>query len=170
MILPDDALRAKPRISAKVTRNSRWRILAGMSALILCMAADGSWLRHVPETDRKRVNPYAGQPDAVAAGSRMFADHCAQCHGPDALGNSKHPSLRSDRVQNAKDGEIFWLLRNGNLSRGMPSWSALPEPSRWQIITYVKSLGPSTSSGPAPDSTPVPGPSGPSTSPSGDSR
>ena len=45
------------------------------------------------------------------------------------------------RVQNAKDGEIFWLLRNGNLGKGMPSWSALPEPSRWQVITYVKSLG-----------------------------
>jgi hypothetical protein len=49
--------------------------------------------------------------------------------------------LRTDEVQNAADGEIFWLLRNGSLRRGMPSWSALPEPSRWQIIAYVKSLG-----------------------------
>jgi hypothetical protein len=57
------------------------------------------------------------------------------------LGRGKRPSLRSQRVQNAKDGEIFWLLRNGNLGKGMPSWSALPEPSRWQVITYVKSLG-----------------------------
>lgn len=170
MIRPDDVPRAKPRLSMEVTRNSRWRVLAGILALILCMAADGSWLRHVPESDRQRVNPYAGQPDAVAAGSKMFADHCAQCHGPDALGNGKHPSLRSGRVQNAKDGEIFWLLRNGNLSRGMPSWSALPEPSRWQIITYVKSLGASTSSGPSPDSAPVPGAKGPSTPLPGDSR
>jgi mono/diheme cytochrome c family protein len=121
------------------------RILIGALAIILCGAADGSWLKHVPEADRQRVNPYADQADAVAAGGRMFSDHCAQCHGADALGNAKHPSLRSDRVQHATDGEIFWLLKNGNLSRGMPTWSGLPEQSRWQIIAYVKSLGPSGS-------------------------
>jgi len=49
--------------------------------------------------------------------------------------------LRSDRVQHATDGEIFWLLKNGNLRKGMPTWARLPEPMRWQIIAYVKSLG-----------------------------
>lgn len=71
----------------------------------------------------------------------MFADHCAQCHGPDALGQGKRPSLRTPEVQGASDGEIFWILRNGYLRRGMPSWSSLPEQTRWQIIAYVKSLG-----------------------------
>ncbi|MGA9633226.1 MAG: hypothetical protein WBQ63_17505, partial [Candidatus Acidiferrales bacterium] len=52
------------------------------------------------------------------------------------------------RVQDATDGELAWLLRNGNLPRGMPSWSMMPEPSRWQVIAYVKSLGPSVASGP----------------------
>jgi mono/diheme cytochrome c family protein len=120
----------------------------GLAALLgvvtLCLAADGSWLKHVPEADRKRVNPLAGQPEAIAAGGRMFEDHCAKCHGEGAMGRGKRPSLRSERVQSATDGEIFWLLRNGNLPKGMPTWSALPEPMRWQIIAYVKSLGPAT--------------------------
>lgn len=111
------------------------------SAAMLCLAADGGWLKRVPESDRKRVNPMAGQAEAIAAGGRVFEDHCAKCHGEDALGRGKRPSLRSDRVQHATDGEIFWLLRNGNLPRGMPTWAALPEPMRWQIITYIKSLG-----------------------------
>jgi len=160
-------------LSVDLPRNSNWRLFAGILALVICMAAaDGSWLKHVPDADRQRVNPYAGQADAIAAGSKMFADHCAQCHGPDALGRDKHPSLRSDRVQNAKDGEIFWLLKNGNLSRGMPTWSALPEPSRWQIITYVKSLGPSTPSGTASGTTQpvVPNPNALPTPAQGDSR
>jgi mono/diheme cytochrome c family protein len=122
-------------------RNSEYGLATVFLALILCVAADGSWLRHVPQADRRRENPYAGQADAIAAGSKMFADHCAKCHGPDALGRDKRPSLRSDRVQHATDGEIAWLLRNGNLGHGMPSWSDIPEPSRWQIIAYVKSLG-----------------------------
>ncbi len=118
---------------------------AFLGTAIVCLAADGSWLKHVPEADRQRINPLAGQADAVAAGGRMFEDHCAKCHGPDALGRGKRPSLRSDRVQHATDGEIFWLLKNGNLGKGMPTWAALPEPKRWQIIAYLKSLGPDAS-------------------------
>ncbi len=108
------------------------------------VATDNTWMNRVSEGDRKKVNPYSGQPQAIAAGGRLFADHCAQCHGPDALGRGKRPSLRTSEVQNAGDGEIFWILRNGYLRRGMPSWSSLPEQTRWQIIAYVKSLGVAT--------------------------
>jgi mono/diheme cytochrome c family protein len=114
---------------------------AALMAASLGLGADGSWLKKVPETDRARVNPVAGQEEAIAGGKRVFEDHCAKCHGPDALGRGKRPSLRSERVQHATDGEIFWLLKNGNLGKGMPTWAALPEPMRWQIIAYVKSLG-----------------------------
>jgi mono/diheme cytochrome c family protein len=122
-----------------------WRNwLSGIVAVVLLVAADGGWLKHVPEADRKRVNPLAGQADAIAGGARIFDDHCAKCHGEDAMGHGKRPSLRSERVQQATDGEIFWLLKNGNLGKGMPTWAALPEPMRWQVIAYVKSLGPSS--------------------------
>jgi mono/diheme cytochrome c family protein len=117
-----------------------------LTAVLVCLAADGSWLKHVPDADRKRVNPLAGQADAIAGGARIFDRHCANCHGENALGRGKRPSLRSDRVQHAKDGEIFWLLKNGNLGKGMPTWVALPEPMRWQVIAYVKSLGPGSPS------------------------
>lgn len=124
-------------------------LVVGMivGAVLASSAVDNSWLERVPEADRSRTNPFAGQADAVSAGSKLFADHCSKCHGSDALGRGKRPSLRSKEVQRAADGQIFWFLRNGNLSRGMPSWSSLPEPSRWQIITYVKSLGEQTSTG-----------------------
>jgi mono/diheme cytochrome c family protein len=135
------------------------RAAAGILAMVACLAADGSWLARVPDADRGKANPYAGQADAIAAGSKIFSERCARCHGADAMGHGKRPSLRSQRVQNAKDGEIFWLLRNGNLGKGMPSWSALPEPSRWQVITYVKSLGvapAATDAHPNPNSSAVP--------------
>jgi mono/diheme cytochrome c family protein len=122
------------------------RVMLSLGALIFCMAlADGSWLQKVPADYHSAVNPYAGQAAAIAGGAKLFADHRAKCHGPDALGRGKRPSLRSERVQQqATEGDIFWLLKNGNLRRGMPTWSAIPEPSRWQIIAYVKSLGPAS--------------------------
>jgi len=40
----------------------------------------------------------------------------------------------------ATPGEIFWVITNGVVRRGMPSWSRLPEIQRWQIVTYLESL------------------------------
>jgi mono/diheme cytochrome c family protein len=94
--------------------------------------------------DRPRSNPFAANPDAAAAGANIFAEHCAACHGADAEGkpHRKHPrpNLHSDRLKQATPGELFWLLTNGSLKNGMPSWSRLPEPQRWQLITFLKSL------------------------------
>jgi mono/diheme cytochrome c family protein len=114
-------------------------ILLSLSTAAL-MAADGSWLRKVPPADRPRVNPYAGQPEAIAAGKLLFEENCAKCHGRDAEGRHGRPSLRSERVEHATDGELAWLLRNGSLRKGMPSWSSLPEPERWQLIAFLRSL------------------------------
>jgi mono/diheme cytochrome c family protein len=111
-----------------------------LSLSLALVAAEGSWLHRVPGADRQRVNPYAGQPEAITAGKLLFTEHCAKCHGSDAKGRRGRPSLRSERVSGATDGELAWLLRNGSLAKGMPSWSSLPEPERWQIISFLRSL------------------------------
>jgi mono/diheme cytochrome c family protein len=136
---------------ANTARARYFRAAACVAALIACMAlADGSWLKNVSPEYHAKTNPYAAQPAAIAGGAQLFAEHCAKCHGNDALGRGKRPSLRSERVQKeATEGDLFWLLKNGNLSRGMPNWSAVPEPSRWQIIAYVKSLGTDPNAAPA---------------------
>ncbi len=103
-------------------------------------AGDGTWLKSVPEKDRVRVNPLSEDPDAPAAGAKLFRQHCAACHGEDAKGKGKKPSLRSEHVRDATEGELQWLLTNGSMKNGMPSWSRLPEAQRWQIVRYLKSL------------------------------
>jgi mono/diheme cytochrome c family protein len=116
--------------------------LLALSISVLA-AANGAWLAKVPARERDRQNPYRGQDDAVAAGRLIFLDHCAQCHGPDALGTKKRPPLRSARVQQqATEGDLHWLIYNGNMKKGMPSWAKLPDQQIWQVITYVRSLGP----------------------------
>jgi mono/diheme cytochrome c family protein len=115
-------------------------VLALVASLV-ALATDQSWKQHVSAQDRDRANPYVGKADAIAAGSRLFGEYCSKCHGHNALGNGKRPSLRTPEVQSASDGELFWILKNGFLRHGMPSWSSLPDASRWQLVTYVKSLG-----------------------------
>jgi mono/diheme cytochrome c family protein len=103
-------------------------------------AANGAWLKKVPQADRERANPYAGNAEAVAAGKNLFQENCAKCHGENADGKGSRPSLKSDRIKNATDGELAWLLKNGNPYKGMPIWAGLPEQERWQIIAYIRSL------------------------------
>jgi mono/diheme cytochrome c family protein len=90
---------------------------------------------------RAKRNPLEKDPDAVAAGRNLFEQHCTECHGDFAEGGKKAPRLRAAEVQNAEPGAIFWILTNGVVRRGMPVWSKLPEPQRWQLVSYIKSLG-----------------------------
>ena len=100
-------------------------------------------LQKAPEKARARRNPLENDPEAPLAGRKLFERHCAECHGASAEGGKKAPSLRAPEVQRAPEGAIFWLLTNGVVRRGMPVWSKLPEPQRWQLVRYLKSLGPS---------------------------
>ena len=94
-----------------------------------------------PEKARARRNPLESDREAIAAGSNLFEQHCAECHGDAADGGRKGPSLRVQEIQGATDGALFWLLTNGVVRRGMPVWSKLPEPQRWQLVSFIKSLG-----------------------------
>jgi len=99
-------------------------------------------LAKAPPKAVARHNPLETDPDAVAVGHKLFDQHCAECHGPTAEGGKKGPTLIVPEVQQATPGALFWLLTNGVVRRGMPVWSKLPEPQRWQLVSFIKSLTP----------------------------
>ncbi len=113
-------------------------LLSGV--LAVAGVGNGMWLSRVPEKDRAKPNPMAGDATAVAAGAKLFRQNCEKCHGAEGVGTVKKPPLNTARVQQATPGELFWLLKNGSLKNGMPSWTRLPEEQRWQIVSYLKTL------------------------------
>ncbi len=116
-------------------------LLVLSAAAVFCAAIPiHDWQTQVPAGQRLKPNPSPETAPVLAAGAVVYADRCASCHGGDALGRGRRPSLRTARVQQATDGELLWLLENGELRYGMPSWSGLPEQQRWQVERYVKSL------------------------------
>lgn len=115
-------------------------LLFSATLLLAASVGDGAWKTKVPEKDRARENPYDSQAGAVAAGAKLFRQNCSSCHGSEAMGTDKRPNLHSDRIRNSTPGELEWLLKNGSMKNGMPSWSRLPEQQRWQIVSYLKSL------------------------------
>jgi len=55
--------------------------IAAVMLAVVCIAADGSWLKSVPDADRKRVNPLARQLDAVAARNATVGTHWGEGNG-----------------------------------------------------------------------------------------
>jgi len=76
----------------------------------------------------------------VRAGGKLYAQHCASCHGANADGSGRAPSLHTASVQGMPDAALVQFLTDGDLPKGMPSWSRLPEERRWQLARYIKSL------------------------------
>jgi mono/diheme cytochrome c family protein len=119
-----------------------WAILSlALGATLTVFAASSSRWTQVPAKEHARTNSLAGKPEAAAAGAQVYREHCLQCHKADARGDGrKRPSLRSERLKSASDGDVEWFLRQGDLGHGMPSWSSLPEAQRWQVVAYLRSI------------------------------
>ncbi len=116
-----------------------------VAGLLLAMAgARGEDLmQRAQRVAAAKSNPLVGNPRALRAGAKLFARECASCHGANGAGGlGKAPPLRQKEVYQAAPGVLFWILRNGALHHGMPSFAHLPEAQRWQIITWLKSQHP----------------------------
>jgi mono/diheme cytochrome c family protein len=121
-------------------RKRIWAVLCVPAVGLLMAAANGAWLTKVPAADHATANAVAGHPDAIAPGSTLYQDNCAKCHGVEGNGRGSRPPVHSARIAAAKDGDLFWLLKNGQPSRGMPSWARLPQDQRWRIIAWLRSI------------------------------
>ena len=93
-----------------------------------------------PASAKAQKNPLAGQQAAIDAGKQVYARNCLACHGKTLQGTGNVPSLVDGKLNGVTPGEIFWFITKGDKDNGMPSWAALPEQSRWQVITYVEAM------------------------------
>src|SRR4051794_18645243 len=104
-------------------------MLLGLALLSFAIAGErsGTLVQQAPRKFIQLRNPFEGNPKAVQAGGKLFDRECAACHGKNARGVGKAPPLVLRHVYGAAPGALFWVLRNGSLRRGMPSYAHLPE-------------------------------------------
>jgi mono/diheme cytochrome c family protein len=122
-------------------RMTSWYAILATATAVLFMTLSGSAqnFRSAPASAADAKNPYSGDTSAAAGGKKLYGQNCAQCHGNNLQGIGPAPTLISSPVKNAKPGELFWFVTNGDLNKGMPSWSQLPKQQRWQIVTFLES-------------------------------
>ena len=101
---------------------------------------------------KKMKNPVPTSAESVAAGKALFQKNCRFCHGADAKGDGPmapqgtHPSNLTDDKwdRGSTDGEIYLVIANGAGPKfDMKAYkSKLTETDIWNIVNYVRSLGP----------------------------
>ena len=100
----------------------------------------------------KLKNPVAADAASIAAGTKIYETQCAGCHGDGGKGDgamgeelTPKPSdlTDADWKHGSSDGEIFTLIKNGSKGTGMKGFnSKLTEHQIWDVVNYVRSLGP----------------------------
>lgn len=87
------------------------------------------------------------QPNAsskLVQGKQLFSRLCAGCHGADAHGGDRAPSLVGNaRLRSRSASELQAFIRGGNLSSGMPAFD-LPARQLEAIAALVRSWNPPT--------------------------
>lgn len=126
-------------------RNLKRLALIGLLGAGLLAGQQRAWRPNpgwqAPPRAAARANPLAGRRDVLAGGRRLYVRECLACHGGDGSGLGRAANLRAAAVQQQSDGALFWKLSGGNLRRGMPGFSSLPELARWQLVLYLRTLG-----------------------------
>jgi len=120
----------------------------------------------------KLLNPFAGDPDAVKEGRRLYmANGCSGCHGLMG-GGGMGKSILDDTWVFGSDDETLYKLTKGQIpQQTMPkSATGLSDEQVWKILAYVRSLykgdpslinwgsKPSASLAPSPSVSPSPSP------------
>ena len=78
--------------------------------------------------------------DLIEAGRKQFEARCAPCHGADAAGGERGPSIvDSSRARKRSQEELAELIRKGIPAGGMPGFD-LPDSQLQPLVAFVRSL------------------------------
>lgn len=88
------------------------------------------------------IDEVAKHPEAVAFGARLFANHCAQCHGSDARGAKGFPNLTdNDWLWGGSPDQILTTLLQGRQAAMPPLAAAIGgDVGVTEVAAYVQSL------------------------------
>jgi len=156
--MPDNSGAGTPEPQGMLDQDTKKRVVllmtAGRAGIALVAAAaaaaalaDGTPWIAPPEAAALR-NPVAASPLSWQHGGRLFARHCAVCHGEGGKGDGPEsgelktrPADLTDsrRVGKMPDGEIFWKISHGR--DPMPPFNRiLPDQAIWHLTNFVRSL------------------------------
>lgn len=106
-------------------------------SLLLILAAPLLLAQHEKDGKKSR-HPFIGDPVAIEAGRKTFANGCGACHGSDGRGG-RGPNLRQRGSWHPLDDDtLFGVIQKG-IGGAMPA-ANLPQDQAWQVVAFVRAL------------------------------
>lgn len=104
--------------------------------------ADARLAQAYGKFDGMAIDRIAMDPEALGFGSRLYANHCAMCHGSDARGAKGFPNLTdADWQWGGSPDEILASILNGRQAAMPPLEAVLGGPvGVTEVSAYVQSL------------------------------
>jgi mono/diheme cytochrome c family protein len=107
-----------------------------------------------------RKNPAPSTPASITAGRALYNKNCRHCHGIRGVGDGPlapskpKPSNLTDATwdHGSSDGEIFAIIWNGAPAKDSemkPMKGTLTERNVWDIVNFLRTIGPKPGAKPA---------------------
>lgn len=109
------------------------------------------WQRWDAATDRRASdakNPIPATEENLVAGTKLYVNHCAGCHGlpsnPEStFAQSFYPEVPSffKEAPDMAENQNFYIIQHGIRWTGMPAWNkTLNDTQTWQIVTFLSNI------------------------------
>jgi cytochrome c oxidase cbb3-type subunit 3 len=127
-----------PRLTGRRAHAEKWPSIL-LLAILTFLKTEPSRSIGAATQERELKNPFSGQYAAIEEGQSIFRNQCAMCHGTDAQGGLKGPSLTSGRLTHGvSDSALFRIITQGVPGTPMSASNLAPERT-WKVITYLRS-------------------------------
>jgi mono/diheme cytochrome c family protein len=106
----------------------------------------------IPYEAKWTNNPREATAESIANGKGIFASQCTMCHGKTGdgqgdlairLGYDVPDFTTGEAQKNRTDGELYYILTNGH-GKMSGEGDRLSENVRWDLVNYMRALGPPT--------------------------
>lgn len=110
-------------------RGLRRGLAAGAVGLIVIGLIVTAWYSMPTSPLTGRKNPQPATPEVIAQGAALYAQN-----------GQPGSQLTTATARQYTDGDLYWLLTNGD-GRGMPAYNTRLSPTeRWQVVRYLRSI------------------------------
>lgn len=95
-----------------------------------------------PQEQPKLLNPFAGDPEVVKEGRKLFQSYgCPGCHGLMGGGGMGKPILDDTWIFGSEDAALYKLIKGQIPEQTMPrTFAGIPDEHVWKLLAYVRSL------------------------------
>lgn len=122
-----------------------------ISVFFICCAEKGGYAQtewNAPVFTDTLKSAFAFDSKIIAEGRKVYESMCWSCHGLEGKGDGpaaaaidpKPADHSSGKVQQQKDGNIYWKISTGRGAM-QPYGKTLTSKQRWALVSYIRQLG-----------------------------